>query len=114
MGALPPLGQWVRLTVAAESLGLGGKKLTGMTFRAYGGQAWFDRLGKGTCVVAPPPHPGSLGVPRIWIDDALPTGAIPVGIWVWDTTKKNTLLKSNTEPSAPATTRTPSQAPQPS
>jgi len=102
MGALPALGQWVRLTVSAESLGLGGKKLTGMTFKTYGGQAWFDRSGKGTCTVsAPPPASPQSGSITVWVNDALPTGAVPAGTWVWDTAQKATGLKSNTEPSAP-------------
>ena len=84
MGALPPTGQWVRLTVSAESLGLGGKKLTGMTFKTYGGQAWFDRSGKGSCTVsAPPPASPQSGSLTIWVDDALPTGAVAAGTWVW-------------------------------
>ena len=102
MGALPPTGQWVRLTVSAESLGLGGKKLTGMTFKTYGGQAWFDRSGKGSCTVsAPPPASPLSGSLTIWVDDALPTGAVAAGTWVWDTSNKATGLKSNTEPSVP-------------
>ena len=101
MGALPPLGQWVRLTTSAESLGLAGRKLTGMSFKTYGGQAWFDRSGTGTCTVSPAPLREPTAGARIWIDDSLPTGAIPSGTWVWDTNKKVTGLKSNTEPGAP-------------
>jgi YD repeat-containing protein len=46
MGQLPPAGQWVRLEVPAESVGLVGATVVGMSFSAYDGHAWFDRAGK--------------------------------------------------------------------
>jgi hypothetical protein len=48
MGALPPVGQWVRLEVPASSVNLQGQVLNGMAFTLYDGQAWFDRAGKST------------------------------------------------------------------
>ena len=53
MGPLPPVGQWVRLVVPAEAVGLGpDRPITGMRFYAYGGEVWWDRSGKLTA------HPG--------------------------------------------------------
>lgn len=48
MGPLPPLGQWVRLEVPANLVGVVGTTLGGMAFTLHGGQAWFDRSGKFT------------------------------------------------------------------
>jgi uncharacterized repeat protein (TIGR01451 family) len=45
MGALPAAGQWARLEVPAESLGLAGRPLNGMAFSLSDGNAWFDRAG---------------------------------------------------------------------
>jgi hypothetical protein len=41
-GPLPPAGQWARLEVAAEAVGLEGAFVTGLGFALYGGQAWWD------------------------------------------------------------------------
>lgn len=46
MGALPPLGQWVRLEVPASLVGLEGRVLNGMAFTLYSGRATWDRAGK--------------------------------------------------------------------
>jgi len=46
MGALPPLGQWVRLEVPASLVGLEGRSLNGMAFTLYNGRATWDRAGK--------------------------------------------------------------------
>jgi hypothetical protein len=48
MGALPPLGKWIRLEVPANLVGMAGATANGMAFTLYGGQAWFDRSGKVT------------------------------------------------------------------
>lgn len=48
VGPLPATGQWVRLSVPANSVGLGGKTLTGMSFATYDGRTFFDRAGKVT------------------------------------------------------------------
>jgi len=45
MGALPPTGQWVKLSVPASTVGLAGASVYGMAFTQYGGHAWFDRAG---------------------------------------------------------------------
>jgi ubiquitin len=46
MGALPALGQWVRLEVTAAQVGLEGRTLNGMAFTLYGGRATWDAAGK--------------------------------------------------------------------
>ncbi len=46
MGALPPVGQWVRLEVAASVAGLEGSTLNGMAYTLYDGRATWDRSGK--------------------------------------------------------------------
>lgn len=45
MGPLPPAGRWVQLTVPAESLGLAGDSVDGMSFGLYDGQAAWDAAG---------------------------------------------------------------------
>jgi hypothetical protein len=47
MGPLPRAGQWVRLEVPADRVGLEGKRVNGMSFALYGGKATWDRAGKG-------------------------------------------------------------------
>ena len=42
MGALPAAGQWVRLEVPANLVGLEGRTITGMNFILYDGQATWD------------------------------------------------------------------------
>jgi len=46
MGTLPQAGQWVRLEVPANAVGVNGRLVDGMAFTLYGGKAWFDRAGK--------------------------------------------------------------------
>jgi alkanesulfonate monooxygenase SsuD/methylene tetrahydromethanopterin reductase-like flavin-dependent oxidoreductase (luciferase family) len=46
MGSLPPLGQWLRLEVPANSVGLEGHVLNGMAFTLAGGRATWDHAGK--------------------------------------------------------------------
>ena len=43
MGALPAVGQWVRLEVPAAQVGLEGRTLNGMAFSLYDGRATWDR-----------------------------------------------------------------------
>ncbi|MHB8521951.1 MAG: Ig-like domain-containing protein [Limisphaerales bacterium] len=46
LGPLPPVGQWVRLAVAASVVGLEGSKLNGMSFTLFDGRATWDCAGK--------------------------------------------------------------------
>ena len=52
MGSLPPSGQWVRLLVPASTVAVGGLTLTGINFEAYGGNVWWDHIGKVTAGTA--------------------------------------------------------------
>ncbi len=45
-GDLPPTGQWVRLDFPVADVGLVDRQLNGVSFVAYGGKAWYDRVGK--------------------------------------------------------------------
>jgi hypothetical protein len=53
MGALPPAGQWVRLQVPANLVGLEGHVLNGMAFTLVGGRATWDHAGKASATNAP-------------------------------------------------------------
>jgi len=46
MGALPPTGQWVQLSVPASALQLEGAVLQGMCFMLYDGRATWDSAGR--------------------------------------------------------------------
>ncbi|HEX2267900.1 MAG TPA: galactose oxidase-like domain-containing protein, partial [Pyrinomonadaceae bacterium] len=46
MGPLPAAGQWVRLEVPANLVGLEGRPLNGLAFTMTGGRATWDRAGK--------------------------------------------------------------------
>lgn len=84
MGPLPKAGQWVRLEVPADLVGLEGSTLNGMAFALDAGRATFDLAGKATANAAPPPVT-PLG-DSVWIEDGLPAGAIPAGVnqtWNW-------------------------------
>ena len=100
MGALPQAGVWVRLEVAASSVGLGGKTITGMAFTLQDGQAWFDRAGIVRCLVPVAEPPTSLPSDTVWLDDQAPVGVTLVGTWNWDTTQKASGAQSHTEPAA--------------
>jgi len=45
MGRLPFAGEWVRLEVPAEAVGLAGATVTGMAFSLFGGRATWDYVG---------------------------------------------------------------------
>ena len=45
MGALPPVGSWVRLAVAASAVGLDGREVRGMAFALSNGRATWNRAG---------------------------------------------------------------------
>jgi CSLREA domain-containing protein len=90
MGALPPLGQWVRLQIPANVVAVEGLTLEGMGFSAYDGRVTWDRAGK---VSGPPTLTPTMtsttypGATTIWVEDAIPAGGVP-GImggdaWNW-------------------------------
>lgn len=72
-GSLPRPGEWVRLEVAADQVGLAGQSVHGMAFTLFGGAAAFAGAGAfaGT------------GAERQWFAGGLPAGAQPTGIWNW-------------------------------
>lgn len=55
MGPLPPTGQWVRLTVPANLVGLEGRTLNGMAFSLFNGRATWDHAGKIASTALPQP-----------------------------------------------------------
>ncbi|BDI30793.1 hypothetical protein CCAX7_28440 [Capsulimonas corticalis] len=62
MGALPPAGQWVRLAVPADKVGLGtAAQIGGMSFDQVGGRVYFNRAG---VIPAVKPHPAI--VDMVW------------------------------------------------
>jgi hypothetical protein len=94
VGALPAAGQWARLEVPASQVGLAGSTLKGMAFSAFGGHVIWDAAGKGASsgTTTPPTTPPVTTPPPssvVWIEDSLPTGAIPAGDggdnWNWVT-----------------------------
>ncbi|MCX6923355.1 MAG: hypothetical protein NT154_09130, partial [Verrucomicrobia bacterium] len=60
MGPLPAVGQWVRLEVPANAVGLEGHALRGMAFTLYGGRATWDASGKAGQTTTPPPPTGTV------------------------------------------------------
>jgi hypothetical protein len=56
LGPLPPSGEWVRLEVPAQAVGLGGAEVNGMAFTLWGGAAAWDYAG----VWGPVPKSGVL------------------------------------------------------
>jgi uncharacterized repeat protein (TIGR01451 family) len=84
MGLMPEAGQWVRLEVPADQVGLEGSTLTGMSFSLDGGRATWDLAGKVTANYAPPPT--TPGGDSVWMEDGLPAGASPStvnDVWDW-------------------------------
>ncbi|MDB5037239.1 MAG: hypothetical protein JWQ35_767 [Bacteriovoracaceae bacterium] len=76
MGALPAVGQWVRLEVPANLVGLEGKSLIGMTFTLFGGRATWDKTGKSSASAAQiTPAPPTILNELVWVDDSIPTGS---------------------------------------
>jgi hypothetical protein len=67
MGPLPPAGQWVRLEVPAELVGLEGQVVSGMAFSLWDGRATWDRAGK----ISPQPAGmavADLSMPALFFD----------------------------------------------
>ncbi|MEK6336843.1 MAG: DUF2341 domain-containing protein [Acidobacteriota bacterium] len=86
MGPLPKAGQWVRLEVPSNLVGLEGSTLNGMAFTLDAGRATFDLAGKTTANAAPRPvtPPGD----SVWIEDGLPSGSVTATVndqWNWVT-----------------------------
>ena len=79
MGALPALGEWVRLDIPAGLLGLSGHVIGGMAWTIYDGQAWWDRTSIDSAETDE----------VVWLDDGFRPNDGADGWndgWVWDTT----------------------------
>lgn len=82
MGPLPAAGGWIRLEVPASAVGLEGRVLNGMAFTLYDGRATWDYAGKSSPLFdPPPPPPPASALDTVWVDDAIPAGAIASGAW---------------------------------
>ncbi|MBN8442667.1 MAG: hypothetical protein J0M28_13370 [Thauera sp.] len=80
-GDLPPLGQWVRLTLPASLVGLAATQADGMAFSLFDGRAAFGMTG-----VLPAP-----GGERKWFCGVLPTAAQQNGDERWEMLTHNDL-----------------------
>ena len=72
MGDLPPLGEWVRLAVPADSVGLAGQSITGMAFTLFDGRAAYGLSGR-----------LAGGTENAWFGATLPGGAVQRGDYAW-------------------------------
>src|SRR5262249_41710277 len=59
-GALPPSGQWTKLSVSAPQVGLTNSTVNGLALTLYGGRATWDYIGKGSSTPSNPPSPGNI------------------------------------------------------
>jgi hypothetical protein len=101
IGPLPAAGTWARLQVPAWYPQRSNKTIRGMQILVWGGKAWIDRVGKGTCTTPIAGAPSSFpGTESIWFDDNVPAGATTSGTWTWDTTQKASGSQSHTMPLA--------------
>ncbi len=72
LGDLPALGQWVRLEVSAQQVGLLGGEVDGLIFTLYDGRATWDRIGKASTFYRITPGTGitvqgeDVVVPKDW------------------------------------------------
>jgi len=88
VGELPPLGQWTRLEVDPESVGLpAGGTAYGFAFTQHDGVAWWDAAG---IVSSKPQEPSDF----VWIDDEVPRGAALQGDTPWEWVEAPLLVHS--------------------
>ncbi len=109
MGPLPAAGRWVRLSVPARLVNLGGRQVTGQAWLSQGGRVWWSRSGvaKPDAVTLLPPRlevermaTGSRGLAfdlaaptrvtvegsadlRRWTPEARFEGATGRNVWRW-------------------------------
>jgi len=61
MGPLPPSGQWTKLSVPAQQVGLTNSSISGLGLMLYGGRATWDYIGKTSGLFTnQPPSPGNI------------------------------------------------------
>jgi hypothetical protein len=80
MGALPPSGQWAKLSVAAQQVGLTNSSVNGLALTLYGGRATWDYIGKSSGASTNLPSPGNI------------VGGISNGFWQAQVTNSGTWL----------------------
>lgn len=79
-GALPKLGEWVRLEVPASELDIGTRAINGIAFTLFDGCAAFGASGKIAQATTSPP---GIRAETVWFSGTAPTGANLVGTWTW-------------------------------
>lgn len=79
-GALPKLGEWVRLEVPASELDIGTRAINGIAFTLFDGCAAFGASGKIAQATTSPP---GIRAETVWFSGTAPTGASLVGTWTW-------------------------------
>ena len=73
-GDLPEAGEWVRLEVSADDLGLAESQVTGMAFTLSGGRVAWDASGHSSPMMSQPSQP----VTELWLEDALPDTTVRI------------------------------------
>lgn len=79
-GALPPLGEWVRLEVPASELNIGTRAINGIAFTLFDGCAAFGPCGK---IARTTTDPQGVRPETVWFSGLAPAGARLVGHWHW-------------------------------
>ena len=79
-GALPRLGEWVRLEVPASELAIGTSAINGIAFTLFDGCAAFGACGK---IVQATTSPPGIRAETVWFSGAAPAGAGLAGNWTW-------------------------------
>ncbi|HXS69095.1 MAG TPA: hypothetical protein VN761_09655, partial [Candidatus Polarisedimenticolia bacterium] len=80
MGDLPPSGQWAKLSVAAQQVGLTNSSVNGLALTLYGGRATWDYIGKSSGASTNPPPAGNI------------VGSRSNGLWQLQATNSGTWL----------------------
>ncbi len=79
-GALPKLGEWVRLEVPASELAIGTAAINGIAFTLFDGCVAFGGCGKIAQATTSPP---GIRAETVWFSGAPPAGAGLAGNWTW-------------------------------
>lgn len=90
LGPVPAAGVWHRVEIPASTLDLEQQTVSRVSIAHYGGQVWFDHIGRSgtTCTPTTAVPPSSFHVDdTVIVDDALPSGASfqgGYGVLMWD------------------------------
>ncbi|QHE75795.1 hypothetical protein [Hydrogenophaga sp. PBL-H3] len=79
-GALPKLGEWVRLEVPSSELDIGTRAINGIAFTLFDGCAAFGGCGK---IAQATTNPPGARAETTWFSGSAPAGASLVGTWTW-------------------------------